>query len=118
MSNSCAVRGRGLTKYVADVVALDGVDLDVAAGQAHGAVGPNGAGKTTLFGLLLGLSVADRGSLEVLDRPARRGIAAPDDVDNAAGRRDCEALVVRGDAPNPLWEFDGLVDLLATTSKG
>src|SRR5579864_2716282 len=80
MDNPCAVRARGLTKYFGDVVALDGVDLDVAAGQVHGVVGPNGAGKTTLFGLLLGLAVADRGSLEVLGRPAGRGIAAPDDV--------------------------------------
>ena len=47
MSNSSAVRARGLTKYFGDVVALDGVDLDVAAGQVHGVVGPNGAGKTT-----------------------------------------------------------------------
>jgi len=80
MSNSSAVRARGLTKYFGDVVALDGVDLDVAAGQVHGVVGPNGAGKTTLFGLLLGLAVADRGSLEVLGLPAGRGIAIPDDV--------------------------------------
>jgi ABC-2 type transport system ATP-binding protein len=56
------------------------VDLDVAAGQVHGIVGPNGAGKTTLLGLLLGLSVADRGSLEVLGQPAGRSYAAPDDV--------------------------------------
>jgi ABC-2 type transport system ATP-binding protein len=80
MDNSCAVRGRGLTKYFGDVVALDGVDLDVAAGQVHGVVGPNGAGKTTLFGLLLGLAVADRGNLEVLGMPAGRGIATPGDV--------------------------------------
>ena len=80
MENSCAVRGRGLTKYFGDVVALDGVDLDVAAGQVHGVVGPNGAGKTTLFGLLLGLAVADRGSLEVLGVSAGRGIATPGDV--------------------------------------
>jgi ABC-2 type transport system ATP-binding protein len=56
------------------------VDLDVAAGQVHGVVGPNGAGKTTLLGLLLGLSVADRGSLEVLGKPVGRSFAAPDDV--------------------------------------
>ena len=75
---SGAVRARGITKYFGDVVALDGVDLDVAAGQIHGVVGPNGAGKTTLFGLLLGLAVADGGTLEVLGRPVRRSLAAPD----------------------------------------
>jgi ABC-2 type transport system ATP-binding protein len=78
--SSCAVRARGLTKRFGEVVALDGVDLDVLGGQIHGVVGPNGAGKTTLFGLLLGLAVADRGSLEVLGMPAGRSFAAPDDV--------------------------------------
>ena len=74
------MRARGLTKAFGDVVALDGVDLDVAPGQIHGIVGPNGAGKTTLLGLLLGLGVADRGSLEVLGSPLGRALAAPDDV--------------------------------------
>jgi ABC-2 type transport system ATP-binding protein len=77
---SCAVRARGITKSFGDVVALDGVDLDVAAGQIHGVVGPNGAGKTTMLGLLLGLASADRGSLEILGTPARRAHAAPDGV--------------------------------------
>jgi ABC-2 type transport system ATP-binding protein len=80
MGVSCAVRARGLTKCFGDVVALDGVDLDVAAGQIHGVVGPNGAGKTTLFGLLLGLAVADRGTLDVLGAPVGRSHAAPDGV--------------------------------------
>src|SRR5215469_3444122 len=80
MCGSPAVRARGLTKSFGDVIALDGVDLDVVAGQIHGVVGPNGAGKTTLFGLLLGLAVADRGSLEILGSPVGRALAAPDGV--------------------------------------
>jgi ABC-2 type transport system ATP-binding protein len=75
--NRLAVRARGVTKCFDDVVALEAVDLDVVAGQIHGLVGPNGAGKTTLLGLLLGLAVPDRGTLEVLGRPARRALAAP-----------------------------------------
>uniref|UniRef100_UPI0006E34EB0 ABC transporter ATP-binding protein n=1 Tax=Peterkaempfera griseoplana TaxID=66896 RepID=UPI0006E34EB0 len=63
-----------------DVVALDGIDLDVAQGQIHGLVGPNGAGKTTLLGLLLGLAVADSGRLEILGAPVGRTLAAPDGV--------------------------------------
>jgi ABC-2 type transport system ATP-binding protein len=74
------VRARGLTKSFGEVVALDGVDLDVLPGQIHGVVGPNGAGKTSLFGLLLGLAVADRGTLEVLGTPVGRSLAAPGDV--------------------------------------
>ncbi len=65
------VRARDLTKSFGDVIALDGVDLDVAPGRIHGLIGPNGAGKTTLLGLLLGLAVPDSGSLEVLGVPVR-----------------------------------------------
>ena len=80
MGSPCAVRARQLTKVFGDVVALDGVDLDVAPGQIHGIVGPNGAGKTTLLGILLGLAFADGGSLEVLGAPVGRGHAVPDGV--------------------------------------
>jgi ABC-2 type transport system ATP-binding protein len=75
-----AVRARGITKSFGDVIALDGIDLDVAQGQIHGLVGPNGAGKTTLLGLLLGLAVADGGSLEILGTPVGRALAAPHGV--------------------------------------
>ncbi|HEY0696166.1 MAG TPA: ABC transporter ATP-binding protein [Kribbella sp.] len=80
MDTPLAVRARGITKSFGDVVALDGIDLDVAHGQIHGLVGPNGAGKTTLLGLLLGLAVADNGSLEILGTPVGWALAAPDGV--------------------------------------
>src|SRR3954469_1703740 len=80
MHRSSAVRARGIRKSFGDVVALDGVDLDVTSGQVHGLVGPNGAGKTTLLGLLLGLAVADSGHLEILGTPIGRALAAPDGV--------------------------------------
>lgn len=80
METTVTVRARGIAKCFGDVVALDHVDLDVAEGQIHGLVGPNGAGKTTLLGLLLGLAVADEGSLEILGRPVGRTLTAPDGV--------------------------------------
>ncbi|GAA2010765.1 ABC transporter ATP-binding protein [Catenulispora yoronensis] len=80
MDTAVAVKGRGITKVFGDVVALDQVDLNVAQGQIHGLVGPNGAGKTTFLGLLLGLAVADEGSLEILGTPVGRALAAPDGV--------------------------------------
>ncbi|MFF3445701.1 ABC transporter ATP-binding protein [Streptomyces sp. NPDC002667] len=80
MDRPLAVRARGITKCFGDVVALDGVDLDVTPGQIHGLVGPNGAGKTTLLGLLLGLAVADEGRLEILGTPIGRALAAPGGV--------------------------------------
>ncbi|MFE5177258.1 ABC transporter ATP-binding protein [Streptomyces sp. NPDC056634] len=80
MDESLAIRARGITKCFGDVVALDGIDLDVAQGQIHGLVGPNGAGKTTLLGLLLGLAVADDGQLDILGTPIGRALAAPEGV--------------------------------------
>ncbi|MFI5694537.1 ABC transporter ATP-binding protein [Kribbella sp. NPDC051586] len=80
MDTPPAVRARGITKYFGEVVALDGVDLDVASGQIHGLVGPNGAGKTTLLGLLLGLAVADRGTLHILGASVGRALAVPEGV--------------------------------------
>ena len=80
MNHTPAVRARGVTKSFGEVVALDGVDLDVPAGQVHGLVGPNGAGKTTLLGLLLGLAVADSGRLEILGTPVGRTLAVPNGV--------------------------------------
>ncbi|MEU1903140.1 ABC transporter ATP-binding protein [Streptomyces hygroscopicus] len=80
MEETRAIRARGITKSFGDVVALDGIDLDVTQGHIHGLVGPNGAGKTTLLGLLLGLAVADSGRLEVLGAPVERALDAPDGV--------------------------------------
>lgn len=80
MNRSTAVRARGLTKRFGDVVALDALDLDVEPGQIHGLVGPNGAGKTTLLGLLLGLAVADSGSLEVLGTQVGGVLSTPGGV--------------------------------------
>jgi ABC-2 type transport system ATP-binding protein len=80
MHETLAVRARGVSKSFGEVVALDGVDLDIAEGQVHGLVGPNGAGKTTLLGLLLGLAEADGGDLEILGSPVRRTLALPDGV--------------------------------------
>jgi ABC-2 type transport system ATP-binding protein len=89
MDTHFAIRARDVTKCFGDVVAIDGIDLDVTQGQIHGLVGPNGAGKTTLLGLLLGLAVADSGRLEVLGTPVGRALDAPDGV---AGFVDSPAL--------------------------
>jgi ABC-2 type transport system ATP-binding protein len=74
------VRARGISKSFGDIVALDGIDVEIAEGQVHGLVGPNGAGKTTLLGLLLGLAQADGGELEILGSPVRDTLAVPDGV--------------------------------------
>jgi ABC-2 type transport system ATP-binding protein len=63
-----ALRVQGLRKAYDDVVAVDGLDLQVLAGECFGLLGPNGAGKTTTIEICEGLLAADSGSVEVLGR--------------------------------------------------
>jgi len=64
--NGLALACRGLVKRYSDVVAVNGLDLEIRAGECFGLLGPNGAGKTTTIEILEGLNVADAGSVEVL----------------------------------------------------
>ena len=61
-----ALRCQGLVKRYEDVVAVDGLDLEVRAGECFGLLGPNGAGKTTTIEILEGLNDPDGGVVEVL----------------------------------------------------
>jgi len=64
-----AIRCRGLVKrYPPDVLAVDGLDLEVARGECFGLLGPNGAGKTTTVEILEGLLPPTSGEVEVLGR--------------------------------------------------
>jgi ABC-2 type transport system ATP-binding protein len=54
---------RGVRKAYGTVQALDGLDLDIAAGEVLAVLGPNGAGKSTAIALLLGLVRADDGEV-------------------------------------------------------
>jgi len=54
---------RGLSKSYGATRALDGVDLDVNAGEVFGLLGPNGAGKTTFVRCLMGLLAPDAGTV-------------------------------------------------------
>jgi ABC-2 type transport system ATP-binding protein len=61
-----AVRCHGLVKRYADVVAVNGLDLEVRRGECFGLLGPNGAGKTTTIEILEGLTAPDAGEVELL----------------------------------------------------
>ncbi|WP_280790772.1 ABC transporter ATP-binding protein [Blastococcus sp. CT_GayMR19] len=56
----------GLVKSFGRTRALDGLDLDVRAGEVHGVLGPNGSGKSTTIRVLLGLLRPDRGAVTLL----------------------------------------------------
>src|SRR4051794_35719500 len=86
--NDTLVEARGLTKRFGSFVAVDGIDFDVAAGEAFGFLGPNGAGKSSTMRMIGCVSPVTEGKLRVLgldpasDGPAiraRLGVVPQDD---------------------------------------
>jgi len=79
-SGEIALRLRGLRKvyHAAEgpVVAVDGVDLEVASGEIVAFLGPNGAGKTTTLDICLGLVAPTGGSVEVFGGTPRDAVRA------------------------------------------
>ena len=80
---------RRVHKRYAGIEVVDGVSLEVHAGECFGLLGPNGAGKTTTLRLCLGLAHADGGEIELLGekvpqraREARRGVGVVPQFDN------------------------------------
>ncbi|MGH2749124.1 MAG: ATP-binding cassette domain-containing protein [Actinomycetota bacterium] len=76
------IRTAGLVKRYGDVVALDGLDLEVPKGTVLGLLGPNGAGKTTAVRILTTLLEPDEGLVEVAGLDVR---AEPDEVRERIG---------------------------------
>jgi ABC-2 type transport system ATP-binding protein len=66
VATGSVIRVRGLVKHYGDLVAVDGIDFDVAGGEIFGLLGPNGAGKTTTVEILEGLRSPDGGQATVL----------------------------------------------------
>ncbi len=62
------LRMRGITKRFGATLALEGVDLELRAGEIHGLLGENGAGKSTLMRILAGELAPDVGALELEGR--------------------------------------------------
>ena len=67
---------RGLVKRYGELVAVDGIDFDVAGGEIFGLLGPNGAGKTTTVEILEGLRAPDGGTATVLGVDVAKGADA------------------------------------------
>src|SRR3954465_15902691 len=117
-----------LTKRYDDgLLALDGVDLDVPAGEFFGLLGPNGAGKTTLISAVCNLIRVTSGEIRVFGRPhedlgARRMIGLAEQDINLDRFLDVEETLVyhggyygmgRADAPPRASEMIDVFDLRA-----
>ena len=64
--NGSLISARGLVKRFGDLVAVDGIDLDVRAGEAFGFLGPNGAGKSSTMRMIGCVSPVTEGTLRIL----------------------------------------------------
>src|SRR5262249_14696226 len=69
MRSAPVLEARDVTFSYGEAPAVDGVDLEVSAGEFVALVGPNGSGKSTLLRLLLGLLRPDRGAVVCLGAP-------------------------------------------------
>jgi lipooligosaccharide transport system ATP-binding protein len=74
VSDQSLIRARGLVKRFGDFTAVDGIDLDVARGEAFGFLGPNGAGKSSTMRMIGCVSTPTAGELSILGMdPVRDG---------------------------------------------
>ena len=67
------LRTRALSKRFGEHVAVDGLDLELRAGEVHGFLGPNGSGKSTTVGMILGLLRPSAGEVELFGRRLAEG---------------------------------------------
>ena len=66
------ITARGLTKRFGEVIAVDGIDFEIAPGESFGFLGPNGAGKSTTMRMIAATSTRTGGELSVLGRDANK----------------------------------------------
>ena len=64
-----AVTIRSLVKRYGELIAVDGLSLEIGRGEVLGLLGPNGSGKTTTINCLLQLLTYDKGEIRVFGRP-------------------------------------------------
>jgi ABC-type multidrug transport system ATPase subunit len=104
---TAVIRTEGLTKRFGRLTVVDGVGLDVPAGEVFGFLGPNGSGKTTTIRMVLGLVAPTAGRAELLGRTMPNGakeslaevgalIEGPGFYPNMSGRRNLAVFDAAG----------------------
>jgi lipooligosaccharide transport system ATP-binding protein len=71
-SDGVLIQARGLVKRFGDFAAVDGIDVDVRAGEAFGFLGPNGAGKSSTMRMIGCVSPPTGGELQIMGMDPRR----------------------------------------------
>ena len=126
-----ALRCERLVKKYGDLVAVDGLDLEVRAGECFGLLGPNGAGKTTTVEILEGLNEPTAGSVEVLgmrwerdERALRQRLGVslqethlPDKLTVEENLRMFRSFYLRGRSLDEVLEMVGLSDKRASWTE-
>ena len=126
-----ALRCERLVKKYGDLVAVDGLDLEVRAGECFGLLGPNGAGKTTTVEIFEGLNEPTAGSVEVLgmrwerdERALRQRLGVslqethlPDKLTVEENLRMFRSFYLRGRPLDEVLELVGLSDKRASWTE-
>ena len=126
-----ALRCERLVKKYGELVAVDGLDLEVPAGECFGLLGPNGAGKTTTVEILEGLNEPTAGSVEVLgmrwerdERALRQRLGVslqethlPDKLTVEENLRMFRSFYLRGRPLDEVLELVGLADKRASWTE-
>jgi len=125
-----AIRTTGLTKVYGDLVAVNGLDLEVPAGSVFGLIGPNGAGKSTTFAILASILSPTAGRAEVAGfdpsvdpRSVRRHLGYMPDVlgvyDNLRVDEYLEFFAAAHEVRRSSWPglVDGLLELVGLEVK-
>src|SRR2546421_8621201 len=131
MDNSPAIRCRGLVKDYGALRAVNGLDLEVRAGECFGLLGPNGAGKATTVEILEGLNEPTAGAVEVLgmrwerdERALRQRLGVslqethlPDKLTVEENLRMFRSFYLRGRPLDEVLELVGLADKRASWTE-
>ncbi len=99
-ARDAAISLRGVVKRYGEIIAVDGLDLDVSPGVCFGLLGPNGAGKSTTMRMLTAQALADSGEISVLgyelpgeSKQARMEMGVVPQLDNLDVELTCRQIL-------------------------